>query len=481
MGNAIGNLREYWEHIENSNSCIGGCIWDWVDQAIYEPHEIKDSIFRLHTGYDYPGPHQGNFCSNGIIPATRHESAKLKEVKGAHQFIKFSLEKIDKSKNTVIVKIKNTYNFTNLNEFNLIYEVVKEGKVASRKKMSLPAAKNGEEITLTLKLSKAAMDKATKESIETMLNLRVVHREAQLFAEAGHEVALKQYTLVERAPLAKIESKGEPLFQTAALHEIKIGNSNISVTFDPETGRMTELVLNGKSIISNGEGFIYDNHRWIENDRFHNTSNGLEKQGTCTVENIKGNTVVRTTRKGSLCDTQIDYIIYPQGIIDIDAKFIPHTTELRRAGLVCGIDSTLKNVEYYAYGPWENSNDRIDGVMVGRYATTVAEMPERYVKPQSTGNREGLRELVLTNDKGEGIKIETEGQVNFSALQFTDKDLMDSQHMWELTPRPYTVLHLDAFMRGIGNASCGHDVGTMPIYCVPEKPLIYKLRITPVK
>lgn len=481
MGNAIGNLREYWEHIENSNSCIGGCIWDWVDQAIYEPHEIKDSIFRLHTGYDYPGPHQGNFCSNGIIPATRHESAKLKEVKGAHQFIKFSLEKIDKSKNTVIVKIKNTYNFTNLNEFNLIYEVVKEGKVASRKKMSLPAAKNGEEITLTLKLSKAAMEKATKEGIETMLNLRVVHREAQLFAEAGHEVALKQYTLVERALLAKIESKGEPLFQTAALHEIKIGNSNISVTFDPETGRMTELVLNGKSIISNGEGFIYDNHRWIENDRFHNTSNGLEKQGTCTVENIKGNTVVRTTRKGSLCDTQIDYIIYPQGIIDIDAKFIPHTTELRRAGLVCGIDSTLKNVEYYAYGPWENSNDRIDGVMVGRYATTVAEMPERYVKPQSTGNREGLRELVLTNDKGEGIKIETEGKVNFSALQFTDKDLMDSQHMWELTPRPYTVLHLDAFMRGIGNASCGHDVGTMPIYCVPEKPLIYKLRITPVK
>ena len=68
MGNAIGNLKEYWESIESYTFTIGGAIWDWVDQAIYEPNEIKKGIYRLHTGYDFPGPHQGNFCSNGIIP-----------------------------------------------------------------------------------------------------------------------------------------------------------------------------------------------------------------------------------------------------------------------------------------------------------------------------------------------------------------------------------------------------------------------------
>ena len=479
MGNAIGNLREYWEHIESSNSCIGGCIWDWVDQAIYEPREIKENIFRLHTGYDFPGPHQGNFCSNGIVSPTRQEGAKLKEVKAAHQFIKFSPVEI--SDNKAIVKIKNTYNFTNLNEFYLVYETVKNGKAISRKKTVLPAAASDEEVTLTLKLSSSAIKKAVKNGDELLLNLYVAHRDAQRFAKAGHEVATKQYTLTERAPLAKIAPKGEALMQTSALHEIKIGNSKISVTFDPETGRLTNLALGGREIIAEGEGFIYDNFRWIENDRFWNTSNGLEAKGSCTVENIDGNTVVKTTRKGSLCDTEISYTIYPQGVMDVDAKFIPHTTELRRAGLVCGIDSTLKNVQYYAYGPWENSNDRIDGVAIGRYTTTVAEMPENYVKPQSTGNREGLRELILTDDNGKGVKIVTEGKVNFSALQFTDKDLMDAQHMWELTPRPYTVLHLDAFMRGIGNASCGHDVGTMPIYCVPGTPMSYKLRISEVK
>lgn len=273
------------------------------------------------------------------------------------------------------MKIKNTYNFTNLNEFYLVYEVVKNGKVVSSKKCNLPAAVNGEEVTLKLKLPKAAIEKAEENGIETMLNLRVMHREAQRFAKAGHEVAIKQYTLAERAPLATVAPKGEALMQTSALHEVKIGNSKVSVTFDPETGRMTNLAFDGKEIIAAGEGFLYDNHRWIENDRFQNTSNGLEAKGTCTVENVDGNTVVKTTRKGSLCDTEINYTIYPQGFIDVDAKFIPHTTELRRAGLVCGIDSTLHNVNYYAYGPWENSNDRIDGVLVGRYTTTVAEMP----------------------------------------------------------------------------------------------------------
>ncbi|MBQ2877371.1 MAG: beta-galactosidase, partial [Bacteroidaceae bacterium] len=32
MGNAVGNLKEYWNIIESSRYGIGGCIWDWVDQ-----------------------------------------------------------------------------------------------------------------------------------------------------------------------------------------------------------------------------------------------------------------------------------------------------------------------------------------------------------------------------------------------------------------------------------------------------------------
>lgn len=33
MGNAVGNLKEYWDAIRSSDNMLGGFIWDWVDQS----------------------------------------------------------------------------------------------------------------------------------------------------------------------------------------------------------------------------------------------------------------------------------------------------------------------------------------------------------------------------------------------------------------------------------------------------------------
>ena len=496
MGNAIGNLKEYWQKIEASNSCIGGCIWDWVDQAIYDPQEIKQGIYNLHTGYDYPGPHQGNFCSNGIVSPTRQEGGKLKEVKAAHSFVEIDMPEINKEYGIATIEIKNKYNFTNLNEFDVVYEVVKNGKVVYTKKVKAPSAATYEKAKLYFTIKKVNIEKAAKKGDEVLLTVRLQHRDAQVYSPAGHEVALKQFTIVERAPLVAVKAKGEALAATSSLHETIIGNKNVSLKFDNETAQLTAFTLNGKEIITNGQGFIYSNHRWIENDtqgynyqyernnkdkKYEQTEDGLEAKGEIKVVEENGNTVVKTVRKGSICDTEINYTIYPQGIVDVEATFVPKNDNLRRAGLICGIDSTLKNINYYAYGPWENSVDRKDGVIVGRYNATVETMADNYVKPQSSGSREGLREVVFTNSRGEGVKIVTEGNVSFSALPYTDEDLMRSGHYWEMTARPYTVVHFDAWMRGVGNASCGADVDTLPEYRVPNKKMSYKLRISAVK
>ena len=483
MGNAIGNLKEYWQKIEASNSCIGGCIWDWVDQAMYDPQEMKEGVYRIHTAYDYPGPHQGHYCSNGVVSPTREEGAKLKEVKAAHQFIELSMPEVNTEFDGGIVTIalKNKYNFTNLNEFDVVYEIVKNGNIVYTERAAVPYTESGQTGKVWLTVRKANINKAIKKGDELLINIHVVYRKEQTYAPAGHEVAMAQFTLAERAPLVTVKSKGNPLVATSSLHETVIGNDKVQLTFDAETAQLTALAFGGKNIIAEGQGFIYDNHRWIENDRFGNTANGLEANGEINVVEENGNTVVKTLRKGSLCDTEINYTIYPQGIVDVDAKFIPKSGDLRRAGLVCNIDKSLSNVDYYAYGPWENTVDRKDGVMVGRYTTkTTGEMADRYVKPQSSGSREGLRELVLTDNNGHGVKIETEGNVSFSALPYTDADLMHAQHYWEMEARPYTVLHLDAWLRGVGNASCGHDVNTLPVYCVPNEEMSYKLRISPV-
>ena len=455
---------------------------------------MKEGIYRIHTGYDYPGPHQGNFCSNGIVSPERQEGGKLKEVKAAHQFVEITMPEVNTEYGVVTIEIKNKYNFTNLDEFDVVYDIVKNGKVVYTGRTRAPHAETYKTAKTWLSVKKANINKAAKNGDELLITIRLVHREAQTFAPAGHEVAQEQFTLVERAPLAAVKSKGAALVSTSSLHETVIGNDKVQLKFDAETAQLTALAFNGKNIITDGQGFIYSNHRWIENDRQSydyygpdagkpqaQTANGLDANGTITVVEENGNTVVKTVRKGSICDTEINYTIYPQGIVDVDAKFVPKSGNLRRAGLICGLDSTLCNVNYYALGPWENTVDRKDGVVVGRYSTTVDQMADPYVKPQSSGSREELREVTFTDNNGNGVKIATEGNVSFSALPYTDEDLMRAGHYWEMTKRPYTVVHFDAWMRGIGNASCGYDVGTLPIYCVPNQEMSYKLRITPVK
>ena len=96
-----------------------------------------------------------------------------------------------------------------------------------------------------------------------------------------------------------------------------------------------------------------------------------------------------------------------------------------------------------------------------------------------TGGREGLRELTLRAADGFALNIRTEGQVAFSALPYTDADLMNAAHYYDLRPRPYTVLHLDARTRGVGNASCGGaDCDALPPYRVPKETLHYRLRLS---
>ncbi len=484
MGNAIGNLKEYWESIEGSRATIGAAIWDWVDQAIYDPKEMKQGVFRLHTGYDYPGPHQGNFCSNGIVPPTRKESAKLAEVKAAHRFIDIRMVRVDEKQKSMIVSLNNKYNFLPLDGFYLTAEYLvdghKVGKTYVGKLSAAPQTTTEVEIPLTdIKL--AELRKAGK---EVFVNIDIRLKNKQTWSEADRSMAHEQITLLERKGWmvnSNLRKDGDAFNISEVANSLIISNTLLKAAFDTRTGTMTQLLMNGTPVIAEGKGFEFDNHRWIENDRYQKTDAELNAEGTCRVEKRGKEIQVTTERKGKLCDTKIVYTFYRNGEVEMDTHFQPHTPDLRRAGLSAGINPAFEFVDYYAYGPWENYADRKDGVTVGRYEDKVEDMLGAYVKPQSSGNREGLRELSLTDSLGRGVKIMVDGRVSFSALPYTDEDLMKAKHTWELVKRPYIVLHLDAYARGVGNASCGYDVDTLPVYRVPQRALSYKLLLSPVK
>ena len=513
MGNAIGNLAEYWEIIESSNATAGGCIWDWVDQAIYDPAEIKAGTYagRLHTGYDYPGPHQGNFCSNGIVTATREETPKLKEVKGAYEYVDIELKSIDREHGYATVEITNKYDFTSLDEFELVTQSLKNGYIVKERKIALPATKPGESATLNLKYSKFEYDKD-----EMMLNILLVRRNATRWCNAGHIEAGEQFAISKRkarsneASIASANgattiADGGKILEDALLKAlsqsaeagkgyamklsysgstITASGSKISASWDAADGALTSLVMNGNSIIDGAKSFVYDNHRWIENDRYPYTDAANDSTATISFATLNKGEAMQITvkRDGKLCGTTTVYTLHAKGYMDIETTFDPKSEGLRRLGLVSYINAGYSNVDYYAYGPWENHNDRKAGAMVGRYSTTADELGGNYVKPQSCGNREGLRELSLTDAKGAGVKIKVlDGDCSFSALRYTDAALMKASHIWEAEKSPYIVLHLDAAMRGVGNASCGYDVDTLVKYRIAKKQASYKLRISLAK
>ena len=485
MGTAIGNLREYWESIESSTTTIGGAIWDWVDQSIYEPNEILNGTYkgRLRTGYDFPGPHQGNFCCNGVVTALREVTPKLVEVKAAYQYLKFALKGVNADGTAAEVEVSNTYDFITTEGMQLQWQAKADGVVVGEGNVALPVISPDSKAVITINLpAKANVTAAKRSGAEIMLDVHVVNTKASRWAAANHELALAQFALTQRGKMAQInvDADAEPLKVDDGESQLTIANKAVSVTFDKATGVMKQLRINGLDVIYGGMGLEYDNFRWIENDRINYEGNGMESTGTCSVKTTGiGNVVVSTERKGSLCNTIIAYTIYPNGVIDVDAKFVPQKEGLRRTGLACAICPALSNIEYYAKGPWENYIDRDDACLLGRYKTTVDEMDVPNTKPQSMGNRIDLRELRMTNGAGKGIVITTEGDVAFSALRYTDQDLMNTNHPWELQKRPFIHLHLDAYQRGIGNGSCGPQA--MDKYQIKTSPVSYKLRIAAIR
>ena len=84
MGNALGNFADYWEAMESSNFFMGGAIWDWVDQSMY--NYTADGTRYLAYGGDFGDtPNDGQFVMNGIIFGDRVPKPQYYEVKRVHQ------------------------------------------------------------------------------------------------------------------------------------------------------------------------------------------------------------------------------------------------------------------------------------------------------------------------------------------------------------------------------------------------------------
>ena len=153
MGNAVGNLQEYWDGIFDSNYGLGGCIWDWVDQSIYDAADIKAGTLvvegrpKYKTGYDYPNTNsQGNFVNNGLVNANREWTPELTEVKKVFQNVKMT----NFIPSTRRVTLTNNFSYTTLNEFDLNFAILVNGDTIETGTMTAPPIKPGKTGTFAI-------------------------------------------------------------------------------------------------------------------------------------------------------------------------------------------------------------------------------------------------------------------------------------------------------------------------------------------
>ena len=484
MGNAIGNLKEYWDYIEfESQRMIGGCIWDWVDQGLCKWGEPATNMYYGGGFGDYPN--DNDFCCNGIITADRQVTPKLEQVKKVYQYVDFKQMPNGK------LRIRNRYAFLSLDGFQLHYSLLRDGQSIQSGIVSLPTIAAGDSAFVEMPVSKSDAPGMYH------LNLSLRLRQDAIWAKAGHEVASEQIALGGTPVAESMRSDAtDPLATEEQNGTLIVRGKDFSISFSKQSGALVQLTYAGKQMLAPqeralGGNFLFNGYRSISNDRRANLQTAIQTKEVQLGKVQKGDTVVvcvnQIVTAGHNVRTQVpvqtSYRITPNGHIEVECSMgNTQNQDFSRLGLQAVLDPSLEQVEWLGRGPMENYPDRHDAAFVGRYQNTVKGMCEKYIKPQSMGERWGVNWLTLTDQKGQGIRVRLlDGELGFSAQHYSDEELWQVKYYHELKNiyRPEIVLHLDAAMRGLGNASCGP--GPLPQYELNAKSYSYTFVIEPVR
>jgi beta-galactosidase len=486
MGNAPGNLFEYWDYIENRSArMIGACIWDWADQGLNKFGEPQN---QYYYGGDFGDmPNDGDFACNGLTTPDRRVTAKLLEVKKVYQYIRVKMLDIRSGQ----MEIYNGYDFTNLDEFDIHWNITKNGETVESGVLSpletAPKTKGNLRIPYRTNPSGDG---------EYFLNLAFALKQAKSWASKGHVVATEQMAMNERPAPPAIDRTGLAKLDVEKQAETLIVKGNeFQAVFDTRSGFIKSLQYAGNEMIFDNNGLKLNGYRNINNDRyadpnFYETVYSAPLFAYDLSEDGKSVTVFTDYRAAIQSNPQVTvnysvkYILYANGAIDVTAAFTKpeKADQVRRLGLQLALPAEFGAIQYFGCGPHENYADRIQSANVGLYTTTPREMEaEHYVRAQSMGNRENIRWLTLKNSAGAGLKITALDKLSFSALHFQDKDLWNAMHDFKLDEirRSEIYLNLDCIQQGLGNASCG----PLPLekYMIPvNSPVSYSFRMEPV-
>lgn len=506
MGNACGNLIDYWDAIESTNFFMGGAIWDWVDQALDKQDPATGKTYWAYGG-DFGKdnkPNDGMFCMNGIMRPDLTPKAQYFEVKKVYQNV--GVKAIDMKQGQIEIFNKNY--FEPLKNYQIVWSLYKDG-VCVKKNQPLQGAKNivgpREKGIYTLPYDYASLDANS----EYFVTVQFLLGKDMPWAKKGY-VQMEEQLRVKGADvaapsIAAVTKTGKAMkYQLdKAAKRANITGENFQVAFDLNTGAIYSLKYGNQIIIKDGNGPKLDAYRApTDNDAgigYHNAwfKNGLYdlqhvvKSWTCTPNKKDGTykldfTVESQGKEGcdvnygnrdrdpescynfeknkrALTDADLKftsrqiYTIYKDGSIEMQSAIGANRSKviLPRIGYSMVLPSELNQYDYYGRGPVNNYNDRKTSQFIGWYHSPVAEQGIMLPKPQAQGNREEVRWCAVTNSSEQGVVFISDSTMSASALPWSQQELTLAAHPYQLPKSSGTHLHLDAKVTGLGGASCG--------------------------
>lgn len=468
MFNSMGSLDEYSEVFDNNPEIVGGAIWEYQDQALWNRRDPKHPILAYGGGFgEFPNNHY--FIHKGVVSYDRStEGTNVKphypEMKKAYQWI--GTELIDPAFGTI--RVRNKFQFIPLDGFGASWSLTENGLEIDKGILTLPkinALRDGR-TNIPYKIEHP------KAGAEYYLRISYTQNEKTLWADKGFEVASAQFKLPVSVP---------PIVETKATQAVKltqdaqsaiVSGEGFTVDFDKKTGLLSHLKRNGINILAaDGSPKLHlwraphrNDDNWVYNacEKF-----GLDslqyslvdfKVETLDNSSVKVVSTIKADGKAGFGFYHTaSYLVQGDGSVKVDnqVQFIGLRINLARIGVRMLLDKKLDHMTYFGRGPIENYSDRKSGADVGVYELGVNEQYE-YEKPMERGNHEDVRWAKLSGKKMPVLLVKSDEKLmQVAALPHTDEQMVPVEYKIDLPASTSSVFCISTQTLGVGSAGCG--------------------------
>ena len=469
MGNGPGDAEDYQQLIMEYDGFCGGFVWEWCDHAVYGGTTPDNRPIYRYGGDFGEFPHDGNFCMDGLVYPDRTPHTGLLEYKNVIRPIR--ARRAEGKADTFI--LHNYLDFTNAEDFLTVsYEISQDGEVLYGGELELPHLPPHGEAEVVLP--------ALPEGGVCTLLLSYATKAAGDFCTAGHALGFDEIVLHDEPFFLDAPAEG-PVELEETGDAVVLTGEKFRYVFNKHTGLFDSLVWQNRNYLEKPMGWNlyraptdndqYIRHQW-ELAGYHRPTvkvygtqvSRLENGGACVTCQLS----IAALTVSPFLRVEAQWAIDAQGRMDasLDCRRDGRFPWLPRFGVRLFLPRDFASVEYFGYGPYESYQDKHQASHLGVYAQAVDAMHEDYLKPQENSSHWGCRYVTLT-DGAYSLTASSETPFSMNVSPYTQEELAEKKHNYELTKCGQTVVCLDYKMSGVGSNSCGPEL--LPQYRLEEE------------